>query len=120
MKISKIKNYVTIPLKSFTDNQSLSSTEEAIFWDNAEFFKSLVMGVNITRWRYILTGVSQGSGTLTIGNATISITTDEVGIGAAYPHASNWVTEHYNKLVNIGKSTTFYPKELSIQIEYTI
>ena len=119
-KISKIKNYVTIPLKSFTDNQSLSSTEEAIFWDNAEFFKSLVMGVNITRWRYILTGVSQGSGTLTIGNATISITTDEVGIGAAYPHASNWVTEHYNKLVNIGKSTTFYPKELSIQIEYTI
>lgn len=119
-KISKIKNYVTIPLKSFTDNQSLSSTEEAIFWDNAEFFKSLVMGVNITRWRYILTGVSQGSGTLTIGNATISLTTDEVGIGAAYPHASNWVTEHCNKLVNIGKSTTFYPKELSIQIEYTI
>lgn len=118
-KISKIKNYTTIPLVSFTGNNNLSSIVN-VFWEDSNAFKQLITGVTVTRWRYIFTGTSTGSGTLTIGNATIPIVNDQVGIGAAYPHASNWITEHYNKLVTIGKNLNFYPKELSIQIEYTM
>ena len=118
-KISKIKNYVTIPLVSFTGSNNLSSIVN-VFWEDSNAFTKLITGVTVTRWRYIFTGVSVGEGTLIIGNAQIPIVNDQVGIGAAYPHASNWVTEHYNKLVTIGTNLNFYPKELSIQIEYTI
>lgn len=118
-KISKIKNYTTIPLVSFTGNNNLSSIVN-VFWEDSNAFKQLITGVTVTRWRYIFTGTSVGSGTLTIGNATIPIVDDQVGIGASYPHASNWITEHYNKLVTIGTNLNFYPKELSIQIEYTV
>lgn len=118
-KISTIKNYTTIPLVSFAGNNNLSSSVN-VFWEDSNAFKQLITGVTVTRWRYIFTGTSVGSGTLTIGNATIPIVNDQVGIGAAYPHASNWITEHYNKLVTIGKNLNFYPKELSIQIEYTM
>ena len=118
-KISKIKNYVTIPLVSFTGSNNLSSIVN-VFWEDSNAFTKLITGVTVTRWRYIFTGVSVGEGTLIIGNAQIPIVNDQVGIGAAYPHASNWVTEHYKKLVTIGTNLNFYPKELSIQIEYTI
>lgn len=116
-KISSIKNYTTVPLVSFTGNGNLSSTVN-VFWDDSNAFRQLITGVTVTRWRYIFTGASVGNGALTIGNATIPIVDDQVGIGASYPHASNWVTKHYNKLVTIGVNLNFYPKELSIQIEY--
>ena len=118
-KISKIKNYVTIPLMSFTGSNNLSSIVN-VFWDDNNAFQRFITGVTITRWRYIFTGTSVGEGTLIIGNAQIPIVNDQVGIGAAYPHTSNWVTEHYNKLVTIGTNLNFYPRELSIQIEYTV
>lgn len=118
-KISTIKNYTTIPLVSFTGSNNLSSSVN-VFWDDSNAFKQLITGVTVTRWRYIFTGTSVGSGTLTIGNATIPIVNDQVGIGASYPHASNWITEHCKALVVIGTNLNFYPKELSIQIEYTM
>lgn len=116
-KISSIKNYVTIPLVSFTGSNNLSSSVN-VFWDDTNAFKQFVQNVTVTKWRYIFTGVSMNTSTITIGNASIPIVEDQVGIGAAYPHVSNWVTEHYNKLVTIGANLNFYPKELSIQIEY--
>lgn len=118
-KISKIKNYVTISLCSFAGNINIADTIN-VFWDDTNSFRSFVQGVTITRWRYIFTGTATGTGTIVIGNAEIPIVNDEVGIGASYPHASNWVTEHCNGLVVIGRNINFYPRELSIQIEYTM
>lgn len=116
-KVSSIKQYITIPLMAFTSQISASSSKE-IFWDNTQVFKQYVPSGTVTRWRYILTGISTENGTITIGNTSISLINDQCGIGAAYPHISGWVTEHMNALVILKPSITFYPHILSLQIEY--
>lgn len=118
-KLSKAKYYTTIPLLTFTSNIS-SSTRKEIYWDNMLVFKAFVPdeSITVTRWRYILTGVSIADGTITIGNASIQLINDEVTIGAAYPHVSTWVSEHMDALVILTSNIAFYPQMLSLQIEY--
>lgn len=118
-KLSKAKYYTTIPLMTFTSNIS-SSTRKEIYWDNMLVFKAFVPdeSITVTRWRYILTGVSIADGTITIGNASIQLINDKVTIGAAYPHVSTWVSEHMDALVILTSNIAFYPQMLSLQIEY--
>ena len=117
-KISSQKFLATIPLLSLNKTLSISSSTPTL-WENEEILSSLIPSGTITRWRYILTGVSQSSGTITIGNTTIALKNDEVSTEASYIQISTWTNTHLNALVNIVPDVAFYAKELSIQIEYT-
>lgn len=114
------KQYVTIPIKSISTTLAANSSTFT-YWENDQTLKRLIPdGATYTRWRYIITGVSQSSGTLKIGNTTIILKNDQVSQGAAYPYVSSWITTEANALVNIVPSVTFYAKEFSVQIEYVI
>lgn len=112
------KQYITIPIKSISATLSANSSTTT-YWENESVLKSLIPnGATCTKWRYIITGVSQSSGTLKIGNTTIILKNDETSTEVAYPLVSDWVTTLANGLINIVPSVTFYAKEFSIQIEY--
>ena len=112
------KQYMTIPIKSISATLSANSST-ITYWENESVLKSLIPnGATYTKWRYIITGVSQSSGTLKIGNTTIILKNDGTSTEAAYPLVSDWVTTLANGLINIVPSVTFYAKEFSVQIEY--
>lgn len=114
------KQYATIPIKSISTTLAANSSTST-YWENDQSLKRLIPdGATYTRWRYIITGVSQSSGTLKIGNTTIALKNDQVSQEAAYPLVSSWVTTETNALINIVPSVTFYAKEFSVQIEYVI
>ena len=109
---------MTIPIKSISATLSANSST-ITYWENESVLKSLIPnGATYTKWRYIITGVSQSSGTLKIGNTTIILKNDGTSTEAAYPLVSDWVTTLANGLINIVPSVTFYAKEFSVQIEY--
>ena len=112
-----VKQVVTVPLISLNANLSAGSSTQ-IFWDNSIAVDSLIPSGTILRWRYIVTGVSQASGQLSIGGGTASLRNDETSTGCAYPKVTNWIDTHLDGLANLVPSVTLYAKTVSIQIEY--
>lgn len=112
-----VKQVVTVPLISLNANLSAGSSTQ-IFWDNSITVDSLIPSGTILRWRYIVTGVSQASGQLSIGGGTASLKNDETSTACAYPKVTNWIDTHLDGLANLVPSVTLYAKTVSIQIEY--
>ena len=112
-----VKQVVTVPLISLNANLSAGSSTQ-IFWDNSMTVDSLIPSGTILRWRYIVTGVSQASGQLSIGGGTASLKNDETSTACAYPKVTNWIDTHLDGLANLVPSVTLYAKTVSIQIEY--
>ena len=112
-----VKQVVTVPLISLNANLSAGSSTQ-IFWDNSIIANSLIPSGTILRWRYIVTGVSQASGQLSIGGGTASLKNDETSTACAYPKVTNWIDTHLDGLANLVPSVTLYAKTVSIQIEY--
>ena len=112
-----VKQVVTVPLISLNANLSAGSSTQ-IFWDNSTIADSLIPSGTILRWRYIVTGVSQASGQLSIGGGTASLRNDETSTTCAYPKVTNWIDTHLDGLVYLVPSVALYAKTVSIQIEY--
>ena len=112
-----VKQVVTVPLISLNATLSAGSSTQ-IFWDNSITVDSLTPSGTILRWRYIVTGVSQASGQLSIGGGTASLKNDETSTACAYPKVTNWIDTHLDGLANLVPSVTLYAKTVSIQIEY--
>ena len=112
-----VKQVVTVPLISLNANLSAGSSTQ-IFWDNSIAVDSLIPSGTTLRWRYIVTGVSQASGQLSIGGGTASLKNDETSTACAYPKVTNWIDTHLDALANLVPSVTLYAKTVSIQIEY--
>lgn len=116
-KISSQKFLMTIPLISFNSTLTAGGNYP-VFWDNSLVFNDIIPYGKVTRWRFILTGVSQSEGTVAIGNTAITLKNDQVSTNAAYPKVSTWTSTHFEALVNVKSSVSLYAKELSLQIEY--